>query len=155
MPPKKKEPAKALAPKCPRCNHRRAIKSGLVLGEQRWKCKSCAYQFTRFEPRGRPLWQKSLAVFLYSHGVSLHSIGRIFDVQPSTALKWVRSHSNSYATASPEKRTVMIMGLKEMAPRLARPQPRKKGGASTLWIAIDDDMFGPGLGISIGPPQQR
>src|SRR4051812_11428347 len=98
MPPNRNSNAKtkrkkSTPPRCPKCAHRHTIRSGMVQGEQRWKCKSCAYQFTRLVPRGRPLWQKSLVVFLYSYGVSMHTIAKIFHVQPSTVLKWVRLYA--------------------------------------------------------------
>ncbi|MEB3309493.1 MAG: transposase, partial [Snowella sp.] len=32
---------------CPKCEHQRIIKSGFVKGKQRYKCKSCNYQFTQ------------------------------------------------------------------------------------------------------------
>src|SRR5579864_8110537 len=89
----RKKRAKKPAPPCPKCGHKYAIRSGAVENKQRWKCKSCFYQYTRIAPRGRPLWQKSLVVFLYSYGVSMHEISRIFQVQPSTVLKWVRLYA--------------------------------------------------------------
>lgn len=152
MPQRKKEESKAPAPRCPRCGHRHVIKSGLVQREQRWKCKSCTYQFTRAVPRGRPLWQKSLVVFLYSYGVSLHSIARIFNIQPSTALKWVRIYSHAYATGKPEDRSAMIMEMKELAIHFNRPRGKGKSSrGATLWIAINDEIFEKNVGIKIGP----
>ncbi|MBE9175199.1 IS1 family transposase, partial [Synechocystis salina LEGE 06155] len=31
---------------CPQCGHEHVVKNGLVKGKQRFKCKSCQYQFT-------------------------------------------------------------------------------------------------------------
>lgn len=134
---------KTIAPRCPKCGYRESIKSGQVQGEQRWKCKSCAYQYTRIAPRGRPLWQKSLVVFLYSYGVSMHAIARIFHVQPSTVLKWVRTHGTQ-AYPTPEG-ALRIMELKDM------PKLLKQAGqdANMLCIAINDATFKKGTGITI------
>src|SRR5262249_59691309 len=57
---------------CPKCTHPHVVKAGMARGKQRWLCRGCGYQFTCTTPRGRPLWQKSLAVFLYCHGVSMN-----------------------------------------------------------------------------------
>ena len=62
---------------CPKCTHQRVVKSGKVTGTQRWLCQGCGYQFTRTTPRGRPVWQKSLAVFLYCHGGLDHTVGHL------------------------------------------------------------------------------
>lgn len=131
-------------PRCPKCGSREAIKSGMIQGEQRWKCKSCQYQYTRIIPRGRPLWQKSLVVFLYSYGVSMHMIARIFHVQPSTILKWVRSYAKD-TQPIPEMGDLTFLDLKEM-PALLKTRGKD---SNILCIAIDDATFKEGLGITI------
>ena len=145
-PPKKpgKKPQKKKQ-SCPKCNGKDVIKNGMVQGEQRWKCKGCSYQYTRDAKRGRPLWQKSLAVFLYSYGVSMHAISRIFDVQPSTILKWVRMYAKDYVH-TPEANDVHIMGLAEMQNLL---QENISKDPARLFISISDDIFKDSAGISI------
>jgi transposase len=145
----KKRPAaaksqKTARPRCPKCGNRDAIKSGMVQGEQRWKCKTCSYQYTRIIPRGRPLWQKSLVVFLYSYGVSMHTIARIFHVQPSTILKWVRSYARD-SQPIPEMGDLAFLELKEM-PRLLQAMGKD---SNILCIAIDDATFKESMGITI------
>jgi transposase len=137
---------KAMPPRCPRCGGRQSIKSGMVQKEQRWKCKACDFQYTRIMPRGRPLWQKSLVVFLYSYGVPMRQIARIFHVQPSTVLKWVRLYAKEYRT--PEMGNVHIMKLAEMQRHI---QKRGRKDAARLCIAIDDEAFKQNLGITITP----
>jgi transposase-like protein len=134
------------SPHCPKCGHRHSIKSGMVAGEQRWKCKSCSFQYTRVVPRGRPLWQKSLVVFLYSYGMSMHQIARIFHVQPSTVLKWVRLYGQEHQL--PESGDILIMKMNEMQRHLKK---RGRKDAARLCIAIDDTTFKQNLGITITP----
>ncbi len=128
---------------CLKCGFHGVTKNGLVGGEQRWKCKKCAYQFTRTEPRGRPLWQKSLVVFLYSQGVSMHAIAKIFQVQPSTVFKWIRAYGNNknHKTAG----DVSLMELTDMRSHLNQKGKR----APTLCIAIHDKTFKESIGIAI------
>jgi len=66
---------------CPKCTHPHVVKAGKARGNQRWRCRGCGYQWTRTTPRGRPGWQKSLAVFLYGHGVSMNAVGKMFGVR--------------------------------------------------------------------------
>ena len=75
---------------CPRCKREDAVKNGKARERQRYKCKSCGFQFTRLTSRGRPPWQRALAVFLYCRGISISTIARKFSVSPSTVFKWVR-----------------------------------------------------------------
>ena len=64
---------------CPRCQHIHFVKNGFVNAKQRYKCPSCHYQFTRKTPRGKPQTHKTLAVFLYCHGISMNAISKPFD----------------------------------------------------------------------------
>jgi transposase-like protein len=78
---------------CPKCTHPHVVKAGKVRGKQRWLCRGGGYQFTGTTPRGRPPWQKSLAVFLYCHGVSMNALGKMFGVWASTILTWIRHYA--------------------------------------------------------------
>ena len=86
---------------CPKCTHEHVVKAGKVKDKQRWRCRACGYQFTRITPRGRPLWQKSLAVFLYCHGVSMNALSKMFGVRASSVLKWIRGYATTHG-AKPE-----------------------------------------------------
>jgi transposase len=139
----KKSPKKRSS--CPKCKDRNIIKSGFVGGDQRWKCKACSYQYTKTEKRGRPLWQKSLVVFLYSYGVSLHAIARIFDVQPSTVFKWVKHYAKDHVH-TPEDNHVNIIGLGDMPGLISK---NIINDPSMLCISISDSIFKDGTGIAI------
>ena len=110
---------------CPRCAHRHVVKSGKVGGTQRWLCRGCGYQFTRTTPRGRPRWQKSLAVFLYCHGVSMNALGHMFGVRASSVLKWIRRYAAIHYEKPAPSGKVVVMELDEMWHFL-----QKNGGSS-------------------------
>ena len=76
---------------CPRCQSGAIVKNGKILGKQRLKCKNCNRQFTRLTPRGRPASEKATAVELYTLGLSMCAIARMFHVSPSAVLKWIRN----------------------------------------------------------------
>jgi transposase-like protein len=64
----------------PECTHPHVVRAGQARGQQRGLCRGCGYQFTRATLRGRPLWQKSLAVFPYCYGVSMNALAKMFGV---------------------------------------------------------------------------
>lgn len=132
---------------CPKCGHKHSIKSGKVSGQQRWKCKSCHYQYTRLNQRGRPLWQKSLALLLYCHGMPLHRLATLLKVQPSTVLKWVRSHAGERYVKPEATSAVLVMELEEMWQHLNEQREHPTPGK--LWITIENDAIAGQVGVII------
>ena len=76
---------------CPKCQSVKIIKSGHHHGKQRYRCKSCGFQFTRTDSRGRPASEQAMAITLYTMGLSLNSIARLFKVSTPAVLRWVRT----------------------------------------------------------------
>ena len=85
-------------PKCPKCHSPEIIKSGQHLGRQRYRCKGCGFQFTRTESRGRPASEKAMAVTLYTMGLSLNAIARLFKVSTPAVLRWIRLFAEGSVT---------------------------------------------------------
>lgn len=77
-------------PNCPKCASSSVVKNGMHLNRQRFRCKSCGFQFTRDTPRGRPATEKATAILLYTLGLSFNAIARIYGVAASTVMRWVR-----------------------------------------------------------------
>src|SRR5215510_3328415 len=92
---------------CPKCTHSHVVKAGKARGKQRWLCRGCGYQFTCTTPRGRPPWQKSLAVFLYCHGVSMNALGKMFGVPASSVLQWIRCDATAHSVKSGPRATAI------------------------------------------------
>ena len=82
---------------CPRCQATHVIRYGYVNTAQRYRCKSCQYQYTRTTQRGTPPEHKRLAVLLYAHGISMNAISKLFTVPVSSVLKWIRTFAEAYA----------------------------------------------------------
>ena len=98
--------------KCPKCS-REAVKNGKVKGKQRWLCKKCNFQFTRFTPRGKNPLIKLLAVLLYLSGMSMNSIGFLLKVSTPTVLYWIRNFAyENIEGIKPEK--IAVVELDEM-----------------------------------------
>ncbi len=135
---------------CPKCAHQHIVKSGKVGGTQRWLCRGCGYQFTRTTPRGRPLWQKSLAVFLYCHGVSMNALGRMFGVRASSVLKWIRRYATAHDVKPSPSGTAVVMELDEMWHFLQKNVANS--GSGKLWIVLQASSWTGSVGVVIRQP---
>ncbi len=132
---------------CPKCGHNQIVKAGKIWDKQRWKCKACGFQFTRSTARGRPLWQKSLAVFLYCHGVSMNALAKMFHVRTTSVLKWIRKFAKEhYEKPEPEGKAI-IMELDEMWHYVKKNFPNS--GYGKLLIGIQNNCLTGNVGIVI------
>ncbi|MGH8551469.1 MAG: transposase-like zinc-binding domain-containing protein [Methylococcales bacterium] len=71
---------------CKRCGGDGAVKNGIVRGQQRDRCRTCAYNFIAGDRRvdDELIVKKALAVILYSLGkASFNRLGHIFGVSRS------------------------------------------------------------------------
>ncbi len=84
-------------PESPKCQSSNIIKSG----RQRYKCKSCGFQFTRTDSRGRPASEKAMAIILYTK------------VSTPAVLRWVRTFAEK-VYEKPEPREAFVVELDEM-----------------------------------------
>ena len=98
---------------CPKCQSPNIIKSGHHHDKQRYRCKSCGFQFTRMDSRGRPASEKAMAITLYAMGLSLNSIARLFKVSTPAVLRWVRTFAEKIYV-KPEPREAVVVELDEM-----------------------------------------
>jgi transposase len=134
----------------PKCTHPHVVKAGKARGTQRWLCRGCGYQFTRTMPRGRPRWQKSLAVFLYCHGISINALGKIFGVRASSVLKWIRRYAADRAEKPAPSGKAIVLEVDEMWHFL------KKNGTSSgsgrLLIVIQATSLTGSVGVVMQQP---
>ena len=101
-----------MKPDCPKCEGK-SVKNGRAKGKQRWKCKGCKFQFTRLEPKGKPLWMKIEAVLLYISGLSLNATASLLNVSAQAVLNWVRDFARANYE-KPEPGSVVVVELDEM-----------------------------------------
>ena len=78
---------------CKNCGSKHCTKNGIVRGKQRYKCKSCGYNFVIGDQREKASPEaKALAVLLYSTGkLSYGFISKLFNVSRTAVLKWIRN----------------------------------------------------------------
>ncbi|TRX70168.1 IS1 family transposase [Flammeovirga kamogawensis] len=79
---------------CPKCDSHLYTKSGFVKGRQRFKCKSCNYNFS-VAKKGREVDRKFVikALQLYLEGVSYREIERILGISHVSVMNWVKRYN--------------------------------------------------------------
>lgn len=124
-------------PDCPKCQSC-SVKNGFVQSHQRWKCKGCGFQFTRLEPKGKPLWMKLLANLLYISGNSLNSIAQNLGVSTPSVLDWVRDFARAnYEKPQPEGEGIVVAELDEMGHVMGSKKTRSGYGKPLIVLAGD------------------
>jgi transposase len=76
---------------CKQCGSVERVKSGVIKGKQRYKCKKCGCNYTESKDNRRGLEEKLLALQMYASGMSFRSIAKLLKVSNVAVLKWVRS----------------------------------------------------------------
>ncbi|MBQ9034849.1 MAG: IS1 family transposase [Alphaproteobacteria bacterium] len=84
--------------KCYKCGAMQIVKNGKVFGWQRYKCKSCGYQFTKTAPSGKPMHLKLLAHNLYAAGFSTRKIAQIIGITAQSVSRWINKWHTAYET---------------------------------------------------------
>lgn len=78
---------------CPKCQSQQLIKSGVIKGRQRFRCKACSYSFTVLkEGKNIDPYYVIKALQLYIEGVTLREIERILGISHVSVMNWVRKY---------------------------------------------------------------
>jgi transposase-like protein len=98
---------------CRKCKSSENIKNGKRGNNQCYKCKNCGFQYTREDSRGRSEAERSKAIAWYLLGLSMRAIAKLFHVNVTTILYWVRNFAiENYAKPTPQG--PIIIELDEM-----------------------------------------
>jgi len=133
---------------CPKCHGQKTVKNGHHLGRQRYRCKSCGFQYTRQTPKGRPSSEKATAVLLYTLGLSFNAIARILHVSAQTVLRWVRDFAEK-TYEKPEPREAIVVELDEMWHYVG--SKKTNYGSGKLIVAIPVNSLTGNAGLVIKP----
>jgi transposase len=80
-------------PTCKKCGSGLAVRSGVVAGKQRWRCKECGCNFREGDGRtsAAVAAKKAMCVLLYAMAKgSFRALGRTFGVSHTLIYRWVR-----------------------------------------------------------------
>jgi len=97
---------------CKRCQSEKYVKNGFDKRKQRYKCKSCGYNFTDTPPRGCSLEIKLQTLHLYLERLGFRSIARFLKVSNVAVLNWIKAFGASVENKVPAK--VNFMEIDEM-----------------------------------------
>ena len=82
--------------KCKNCASERNVKNGFAYGAQRYKCKSCGYNYIQGDKRQKYTSQDRLKVLkLYLENCGIRTIERLTGVRNSQISKWIQGAADS------------------------------------------------------------
>jgi transposase-like protein len=94
---------------CPKCTSTSKVKNGIIKGLQRYKCKSCGFNFTVTQKSTSTLPSvRRLGLMMYLEGLGFHSIGRLLGVSHVAVIKWIKKYGNQLAEVKNEKPASVI-----------------------------------------------
>jgi len=135
--------------KCRKCGSDKKVKNGKVKGVQRYKCKDCGFQFTKEEANGHSAEEKNKAIALYLLGLSMRSISKLFRVNVSTILYWVRNFAiANYEKPSPQG--AVVVELDEMWHFIG--SKKQNSGSGRLIVALPLNSLTGNVGIAVVKP---
>lgn len=77
---------------CPRCSSADRVKSGVIQGRQRYKCKECQYFYTGHHKSDTATPdQRRMALNLYLEGLGFRSISRILGFSHVAVYQWMKA----------------------------------------------------------------
>jgi transposase-like protein len=98
---------------CRKCGSSKSVKNGKRGDAQCYKCSDCGFQYTREDSRGHSEAERSKAIALYLLGLSMRVISKLFHVNVSTILYWVRNFATKNYT-KPTPQGPIVIELDEM-----------------------------------------
>ncbi len=137
---------------CPNCGSGEKIKNGIVHSEQRYRCKSCGFTYTKGYKRGHPLKDKVLAVIMHLSGMSMNSIAPIIGVSTQSIMRWIYSFSETVAKPEIEGDFVEVE-LDEMHHFLLKKL--KNYGSGRCLITEIPNSWGGFVGIVLPKPERK
>jgi transposase-like protein len=98
---------------CRKCGSPKSVKNGKRSGKQCYKCKDCGFQYTKEESNGHSESERNKAIAMYLLELSMRTAAKLFHVNVSTILYWIRNFAiKTYETPAPKG--PVIIELDEM-----------------------------------------
>lgn len=115
---------------CPSCSSENQIKSGVVNGRQRYKCKDCNYNFT-VDKIGKKIddYYVNKALQLYLEGLTYREIERILGISHVSVLNWVKKYNIKRPSNTKYHPTYKILNATELGEYFSNSKNIKGAGA--------------------------
>lgn len=114
---------------CPQCQSTQIIKSGIINDRQRYKCKSCSYNFT-VNKLGKQIdkYYVTKSLQLYLEGLTYREIERIIGVSHVSVMNWVRKYNIHKVQNTDYHPTYKILNQSELATYFSKSENTKGAG---------------------------
>jgi len=100
---------------CSKCNCDMRVKSGIINGRQRYKCKGCGCNYTvEIKSTAKPKSLKKQALHLYLEGLGFRSTGRFLGVSNVSILNWIRDFGKKVQELHAESKQIEMVEVDEM-----------------------------------------
>ncbi|CAA6823294.1 MAG: conserved hypothetical protein [uncultured Aureispira sp.] len=114
---------------CPNCQSSNYIKSGVIKGRQRFKCKDCNYYFTVFKAGKRINdYYVNKALQLYLEGLTYREIERILGVSHVSVMNWVKKYNIKRPYNKNFHTSYKILNNSELVAYFSQPENLKNSG---------------------------
>jgi transposase len=134
---------------CKHCGGERVSRNGVVRGHQRYRCKTCDYNFTLTPRRGHPLEDKVLAVMLYLSGLSMRQTAKLLGVSAPTIQDWIEQIATAFAVKPEPTGRAVVVECNEMWHFLEKVPTRC--GSGRLMIVKPVTSLTGNVAVSIEP----
>ena len=105
---------------CPKCKSESRVKNGIIKGQQRYKCKSCGYNYSvQFKSTATRDYTRRFALMLYLEGLGFHSIGRLLNVSHVSVINWIKKYGKQLESIKNDQ-PVNVVELDEIHTYLGR-----------------------------------
>jgi hypothetical protein len=93
----------------------KSVKSGIIKGRQRYRCKDCGCNYTvELKSTGKSKLIKKQALHLYLEGLGFRSTGRFLGVSNVSVLNWIRSFGKEVQELNSESQEIEMVEADEM-----------------------------------------
>lgn len=125
---------------CPSCSAENYVKSGIVGGRQRYKCKDCGYHFT-VSKMGKSIddYYVNKALQLYLEGLTYREIERVLGISHVSVMNWVKKYNIKRPTRTKVHPSYKILTAEELGAYFSKKENIR--GAGVIVTELGDKFM--------------
>jgi transposase-like protein/IS1 family transposase len=124
---------------CPKCSCVKRVKSGIIKGRRRYKCKDCGCNYTvEVKSTGKSKLIKRQALHLYLEGLGFRAMGRILGVSNVSVLNWIHSFGKKVQELNSASQAIKLVEVDEMHTYIGSKKTPAGYGLLLIDMGIED-----------------
>ena len=128
--------------KCKSCNSTSLVKNGIVLGKQRYKCKSCHYKTRVGDARVKhDDNKKNMAIIMYLNNSGIRAIARVLKTSPALVLYWIKRYAKNFIDTLESKKLSKVNDTKSSARDNKSSAQGNKSSAQDKKLSQEPDII--------------